>query len=186
MEDVTNYEVRHNVPQDGGGMLNQKGSPVGDSLSFRGSAMLDLPSPPPKPTEEKVIQKIQDLCQLIAENGPGYEDLVRQNESGNPEFEFVFAGDPGSEAAIAHKYFLWKKKCVFASKFNEGKSDSPLRPSQTVLTMQPNQLEVASRTYSPADSDMEMEGRVVQLNSILLPNVYNSLNLFKLFIFGVM
>lgn len=138
----TTYQVRHNVPQFDGSLI-QEGSP-----------------PPPKPTEEKVVQKIEDLCQLIAKNGPGYEDLVRQNEFGNPEFEFLFAGDPGSDAAIAHDYFLWtKNKCMLACKLNERRSESPLRTSGTDSSPQSNHLEVASRTYSPADSDMEMEGR---------------------------
>lgn len=127
---------------------------------FDGSLIQEGSPSPPKPTEEKVVQKIEYLCQLIAKNGPDYEDMVRQNESGNPEFEFLFAGDPGSDAEIAHEYFLWtKKKCMLACKLNEKRSESPLRTSGTDSSLQSNHLEVASRTYSPPDSDMEMEGR---------------------------
>ena len=39
----------------------------------------------------------------------------------NPEFAFLFGGESGSEAAIAHEYFLWmKKKCVLEYQIPEG------------------------------------------------------------------
>ncbi|KAF2282312.1 hypothetical protein GH714_043841 [Hevea brasiliensis] len=38
----------------------------------------------------KIVQKIEDLCQLIAKNGSSYEDMARLKESGNPEFKFLF------------------------------------------------------------------------------------------------
>ncbi|XP_048228487.1 serine/arginine repetitive matrix protein 2-like isoform X1 [Ricinus communis] len=99
-------------------------------------------APPPKPAEE-IVQKIEELCQLIAKNGSSYEDMSRQKENENPLFKFLFGGEPGSEAAIAHGYFLWmKKRC---------KLDGIEHAMPT------NHSTVATEAHSPANSDMEME-----------------------------
>ncbi|KAL5815727.1 hypothetical protein ACOSQ4_026368 [Xanthoceras sorbifolium] len=154
--------IRSNVPLDDG-YSNQEQVQLGDGLSSRGSVMLDLPPPPPKPTDERVVQKIEELCQLIANKGLHSEDLVRQNELGNPEFQFLFAGDPGSEGAISHEYFLWmKKKYNLACHLDEVKSDSHVRPLGINSLMQPDLSIVASGSYSPADSDMEMEDDITR------------------------
>ncbi|XP_050220792.1 uncharacterized protein LOC126671121 isoform X2 [Mercurialis annua] len=99
-------------------------------------------SPPPKPAEE-TVQKIEELCQLIAKNGSSYEDMVRQQETKNPSFKFLFGGELGSEAAVGHEYFLWMKK-----KYElEG----------VVFAMPTNPMVVATVSQSLTDYDMEME-----------------------------
>lgn len=103
---------------------------------------------PPKPKEERIVQKIEDFCQLIAKDGSSYEEMARLKEYENPEFKFLFGGEPESEAAIAHEYFLWKKKQSLLA----CESDR-IQPA-----MSTNRSMVTTEPHSPADSDMEMEG----------------------------
>ncbi|XP_027359624.1 uncharacterized protein LOC113868341 isoform X2 [Abrus precatorius] len=106
---------------------------------------------PPKPTEEKTVKKIEALCQLIAANGADVEDKTRRDEFRNPEYAFLFGGDPGSEAAISHTYFLWmKKKYNLDTEWHEKKRESPMVDSSG------KQYHMHVATVS-ADSDMEME-----------------------------
>lgn len=145
---------------------NHKGRIDGEVRSPSGGKLkLDIPPPPPKPTEEKVVQNIEILCRYIAKNGPGFEDKIRQKEFGNPEFEFLFGGEPASEAAAAHKYFLWmKNKYSSGCKFHEGQqhSESPLRPSGDDYSMKSYSMMDAFVSSSPADSDMDMEDDITQ------------------------
>lgn len=133
-------------------------------FSPRKNFNLDLPPPPLKPKEERVTRKIEVLCQYIARNGPRFEDMTRKVELGNPEFEFLFGGVPGSEAAVAHEYFLWmKKKC------GKQHSDSSLRTFQEEQhndsrLFQTESLMDAGLSQSPADSDMDMEDDITQIN----------------------
>lgn len=130
-----------------------------DELLSTRNAMLDLPPPPCRPTEDKIVQKIEALCQLIAGNGPGIEDKTRQDEHKNPEYAFLFGGDPGTEAAISHEFFLWmKKKCILEHEWHDEKSESQLRPLAVNSLRQHDHRNVATECNFPADSDMEMEG----------------------------
>ncbi|KAF2312872.1 hypothetical protein GH714_040929 [Hevea brasiliensis] len=130
---------------------NELNYPGGDGLSLNGIVASDVPCPP-KPAEEKIVQKIEEFCQLIAKNGSSYEDIARLKGSENPEFKFLFGGEPSSEAAIAHEYFLWmKKQCLLASK-----SDG-IQPE-----MSTNHLMLTTEIHSPADSDMEMEDDITR------------------------
>lgn len=132
-----------------------------EASSSIASVMVDSP-PPPKPTDERIVQKVEVLCQFIAKNGPEFEDKARQNEFGKPGFEFLFGGEPGSEAAIAHDYFMWrKKKCSLAVQAHEQhkQRDSPLRPLELESSVRPNLLVDQDASHSAADSDMEMEGK---------------------------
>lgn len=163
--DVASKDARHNaLMHDGSQSLAARsscevGSLAGDGSSFDGSMRLDLPPSPPKPIEEKTVQKIEALCQDIAKNGPNVEVITFQNESRNPEFGFLFGGEPGSEAAIAHEYFQWlKRKCILAYKVHEDKRESALRPFTNESSSQPNYFMASAGCTSPADSDMEMEG----------------------------
>ena len=116
-----------------------------------------LPPSPPKPKDDRIVKKIEVLCQLIADNGPSFEDTTRQKEFGNPEFDFLFGGEPGSESAIAHEYFLrMKMKYSLASKNIEITEKSPLRYLR--IEPQSENLTASAASLSPANSDMEMEG----------------------------
>lgn len=161
-------EVILNQSKDDGPMhddsSNWEGGTGHGASSSEKSVMVD-PPPPPKPTDERILQKIEVLCQFIAKNGPDFEDKARKNESGNPEFAFLFGGEPGSEAAIAHDYFLWmKKKRALAVKAHEWhkQRDSPLRPLEVESSVQPNLLMDPDASHSAADSDMEMEDDMSQ------------------------
>ncbi|KAK2989338.1 hypothetical protein RJ640_015049 [Escallonia rubra] len=134
--------------------------PSNRSLPSGGNLNLDLTPPPLKPTDEKIARKIEVLCQYISKNGPGFEDMTRQNELGNPEFQFLFGGERGSEAAAGHEYFLWmKKKYSLASRLHERQqhSDSSWGPSGVDSSLQLNSAMDAELPPSPADSDMDME-----------------------------
>lgn len=162
---LDHVETRHNaLMHDSSQSLAARsacevGSLAGDGSSFDESMRLDLPPPPLKPTEEKTVQNIEALCEDIAKNGPDVEVITIQNESRNPEFGFLFGGEPGSEAAIAHEYFQWlKKKCILAYKVQEDKRESALRPLTNDSLSRPNHIMASVSCTSPADSDMEMEG----------------------------
>lgn len=99
----------------------------------------DIPPPPPPPRDEKTVKKIEVLCQYIAKNGDKFEHMTCQKEIGNPEFEFLFGGVPGSQAAISHEYFKWMKKICISSKLLEPERNRDL-------------------SHSPTGSDMDMEG----------------------------
>ncbi|KAL3016117.1 hypothetical protein AAZX31_06G194900 [Glycine max] len=107
--------------------------------------------PPPKPTKEKTLEKIEALCQLIAEKGADIEDKIRQDEFQNPEYAFLFGGDPGTEAAISHTYFLWMKK-----KYNLDTGWHEKKRQSDIVYSSGEQYHLHVTTVS-ADSDMEME-----------------------------
>lgn len=118
---------------------------------------IDIHPAPPKPADEKITRRIETLCQFIAKNGPGFEDMARTRESANPEFKFLFGGEPGSDAAVAHEYYQWaKKKYTFGDKLREDASN--LRPSEADISVQSKPFIMTSVAHPNSDSDMEMEG----------------------------
>ncbi|MED6196808.1 hypothetical protein PIB30_050780 [Stylosanthes scabra] len=128
----------------------------------------NLDPPQPLPSEEKSVKKIEALCQLIAENGPDIEDKIRREEFQNPEYQFLFGGEPGTEAAISHAYFLWmKKKCNLEDRWHEKKIESQLRPLSVDSTGPPYHLHIATES---ADSDMEMEDDITLSDKDQGPN----------------
>ncbi|KAK9267020.1 hypothetical protein L1049_025289 [Liquidambar formosana] len=162
-----NMSMRDDHINHEGGANSDVGSFVKDGSSSKESGLLNLPSPPTKPTEEKIVQNIEILCQFIARNGPGFEDMARKKECGNPEFVFLIGGEPGSEAAIAHEYFMWmKNKCILEFKLRKGNelSGSPSRPLEVESSMQADRLTDAGAPTSPADSDMDMEDDIIQFD----------------------
>ena len=71
--------VRHIAP-DHVGNLSQEGGSGYEVGPLVRDGTSDLPPPPPKPTEEKFVQKIEGLCQLIAKNGHDIEDMTCRSE----------------------------------------------------------------------------------------------------------
>lgn len=47
---------------------------------------------------------VDKTASFVARNGPEFESRIRQNELGNPKFNFLTQGDP------YHKYYLLKVK----------------------------------------------------------------------------
>ncbi|KAK7304230.1 hypothetical protein RJT34_15361 [Clitoria ternatea] len=134
-------------------------APVPDSDSNRDGGICreladadrDEDLPPPKPMEEKTVRKIEAFCQLMAENGADIEDKIRRDEFQNPEYAFLFGGDPGTVAAISHAYFLWIKKTYnLDTGWHEKKRESEIVDSSG------KQYHLHVATVS-GDSDMEME-----------------------------
>ncbi|XP_061351967.1 uncharacterized protein LOC133296938 [Gastrolobium bilobum] len=147
--------VHNSDPNQDSGSCREVAVAYRDELLSTRSMTLDLPPPPPRPTEEKNVQKIEALCQLIAENGADIEDKIRQDEFQNPEYAFLFGGDPGTEAAISNAYFLWmKKKCNLEPRWHGKNSESQLTPLVVDSSGKQFNLHVATGS---ADSDMEME-----------------------------
>ncbi|PON70563.1 Zinc finger, CCCH-type [Parasponia andersonii] len=153
-----NASMHDNSQNLEGGSFCEVGSLPRNVPVVAGNEMLNLSPPPSKPTEAKTIQRIEDLCQLIAKNGPGVEDVTRQKEYGNPEYEFLLGGEPGSEAAIGHEYFLWlKNKCLLTTKSHEGHREPAFMPLQVGSLTQPEPLMASAGFTLSDDSDMEME-----------------------------
>ena len=140
-----------------GGIGLVMGSKVDNEILSDKDYVQVLPPSPPKPKDDRIVRKIEVLCQLIASNDSSFEDATRHKEFGNPEFQFLFGGEPGSESAIGHEYFLWmKKKYSLACKNKEMKEKFPSRS----LSIEPQSeyLTVSAASISPANSDMEMGG----------------------------
>ncbi|KAK4779415.1 hypothetical protein SAY86_006943 [Trapa natans] len=140
-------------------------SAVGSGFIVAGGFAENVHAAPPKPTDKRVIQNIEILCQFIAKNGLGFEDMARKRESQNPEFKFLFGGEPGTEAGIAHDYFQWlKKKYCSTVNFPEGENHAPSQNSEICSPRQPEKLTLASISDACADSDMEMEDDITLSN----------------------
>ncbi|XP_039158141.1 serine/arginine repetitive matrix protein 2 isoform X2 [Eucalyptus grandis] len=124
---------------------------------------IDIRPAPPKPADEKIVKRIETLCQFIAKNGSGFEDMARTRESANPEFKFLFGGEPGSDAAVAHEYYQWaKKKYTFGDKLHEGSLN--VRPSEADSSVQSKPFTMTSVAHPDSDSDMEMEDDITQVD----------------------
>ncbi|XP_021757168.1 uncharacterized protein LOC110722209 [Chenopodium quinoa] len=141
-------------------------TPISDEdESLKQSVLLDLPPPPPKPADENVVRNIEVLCQFIAKNGPEFEEMACKKEYGNPEFNFLVGGDPGSEASCAHEYFLWmKKKCGLVNDLHkvQGRRDLSHMYGDCEPSAGPNSVPNVRTSQSPADSDVDMEDDITQ------------------------
>lgn len=82
----------------------------------------------PPPEVRNIVDK---TASFVARNGPEFESRIRQNELGNPKFNFLNTGDP------YHAYYQHKVK-----EFKEGKGSEPAAPTPAV----PQQKTVASAT----------------------------------------
>ncbi|KAL8150626.1 hypothetical protein V2J09_020434, partial [Rumex salicifolius] len=147
-DDASNYVLDTKVVE---------ASTIESGISSMPSDTLDVPTPPPRPTNEKTLRNIEILCQYISQNGPAFEDMARQKESGNLAFQFLFGGEPGSEAATEREYYLWMKNklCLGQSKSNLLLKD---KHDENRSSVEPNK----DPTYSLTDSDMDMEDDIIQ------------------------
>lgn len=148
---------------------SEKDSPVVDGSSLKADVSADISSPPPKPAEEEIVRNIEVLCQFIAKIGPEFENMARTKEAGNPKFAFLFGGEPGSDAAVAHGYFLWmKRKCELEYKLHHGteQNDPVSRPSQEHSVLHDGPVDRAA-SVSPALSDIDMEDDIGLLDKDL-------------------
>ncbi|KAJ4961322.1 hypothetical protein NE237_021232 [Protea cynaroides] len=160
MEDVPVHDDSQNAEGTSFGKME---SLAEYGFSTRGEATTDILPPPPKPPAEEVVRKIEVLCQFIAKNGPDFEDMARKREFGNPEFAFLFGGEPGSGAAIAHDYFQWmKRKSLSESKPCNVPGQSNLLPRTLEIKYSPQHCISTDEdaSGSQANSDMDMEDDV--------------------------
>ncbi|KAL5723231.1 hypothetical protein ACHQM5_006654 [Ranunculus cassubicifolius] len=117
--------------------------------------------PPPKPAAIETVRQIETLCQYIAKNGSGFEVTVRAKQHGNPKFAFLFGGEPGSEAAVAHEYFQWtKRNCLN----EEVKMPNGCEPSKVESSTCQSGHSNEDACDSAAESDMDMEDDSHQFN----------------------
>lgn len=107
-------------------------------------------SPPTRPAED-VVHNIETLCKFMVNVGPQFENLARMKEANNPSFSFLFGGEPGSAAAIGYDYFKWMKR-----KYRFESDNSELGFSTQGSALQNSGGE--SKSSSPAESDMDMDG----------------------------
>ncbi|XP_039291007.1 splicing factor 3A subunit 1 [Nilaparvata lugens] len=107
----------------------------------------------PPPEVRNIVDK---TASFVARNGPEFESRIRQNELGNPKFNFLSFGDP------YHAYYQHKVK-----EFREGKGQEPVAPSAVALpkaptlTVQSKQQEflskVSEQPFVPKDPPAEFE-----------------------------
>ncbi|KAJ8955651.1 hypothetical protein NQ314_006860 [Rhamnusium bicolor] len=96
----------------------------------------------PPPEVRNIVDK---TASFVARNGPEFEALIRQNELGNPKFNFLNTGDP------YHAYYQHKVK-----DFREGKGQEPsigLNQAISKLTVTPSaqqkQQEILKQVEQP-------------------------------------
>ncbi|XP_046387283.1 splicing factor 3A subunit 1 [Ischnura elegans] len=109
----------------------------------------------PPPEVRNIVDK---TASFVARNGPEFEARIRQNELGNPKFNFLNAGDP------YHAYYQHKVK-----EFKEGKGQEPtlggglpsVPPQKTVtVAAQLKQQEILKQVeqpFVPKDPPSEFE-----------------------------
>lgn len=104
----------------------------------------------PPPEVRNIVDK---TASFVARNGPEFESRIRQNELGNPKFNFLNFGDP------YHAYYQHKVK-----EFKEGKGQEPTLGSglgKTVnLTAHQKQQEILKQVeqpFIPKDPPIEFE-----------------------------
>ncbi|KAL1517163.1 hypothetical protein ABEB36_000962 [Hypothenemus hampei] len=79
----------------------------------------------PPPEVRNIVDK---TASFVARNGPEFEARIRQNELGNPKFNFLNAGDP------YHAYYEHK-----VNEFKEGKAQEPIAQGISKLTVSASQ-----------------------------------------------
>lgn len=105
----------------------------------------------PPPEVRNIVDK---TASFVARNGPEFESRIRQNELGNPKFNFLNFGDP------YHAYYQHKVK-----EFKEGKGQEPtfnssaLAKSVNVTAHQKQQeiLKQVEQPFIPKDPPTEFE-----------------------------
>ncbi|KAG8237922.1 hypothetical protein J437_LFUL017451 [Ladona fulva] len=109
----------------------------------------------PPPEVRNIVDK---TASFVARNGPEFEARIRQNELGNPKFNFLNAGDP------YHAYYQHKVK-----EYKEGKGQEPslsgslptIPPQKTVTAAaqlkQQEILKQVEQPFVPKDPPAEFE-----------------------------
>lgn len=122
----------------------------------------DLSSSPAKPADEEMVRNIEVLCRFIVNVGPDFENLARNKEVGNPQFAFLFGGEPGSHAAIGYEYFQWMKRKCLSEKNSLTNQERSVPHSRALETWNSSQCidHEEGAVVSPSVSDMDMEGKL--------------------------
>lgn len=85
---------------------------------------------------------VDKTANFVARNGPEFESRIRQNELGNPKFNFLNFGDP------YHAYYQHKVK-----EFKEGKGQEPTTgtgiPKGVNFTAHQKQQEILKQVEQP-------------------------------------
>lgn len=80
-------------------MANESNMDQNNEPTMSGTVKFGLIYPPPE-----VRNIVDKTASFVARNGPEFEARIRQNELGNPKFNFLSAGDP------YHAYYQHKVK----------------------------------------------------------------------------
>ncbi|XP_001607229.1 splicing factor 3A subunit 1 [Nasonia vitripennis] len=91
----------------------------------------------PPPEVRNIVDK---TASFVARNGPEFESRIRQNELGNPKFNFLNGGDP------YHSYYQHKVK-----EFKEGRGQEPTigAPKGVNLSAHQKQQEILKQVEQP-------------------------------------
>ncbi|XP_014223741.1 splicing factor 3A subunit 1 [Trichogramma pretiosum] len=101
--------VQQPPPQLNGQEPTPPGQEVTENAAPTSQPIVGIIYPPPE-----VRNIVDKTASFVARNGPEFESRIRQNELGNPKFNFLNVGDP------YHSYYQHKVK-----DFKEGKGQEP-------------------------------------------------------------
>ncbi|KAL2650442.1 hypothetical protein R1flu_018570 [Riccia fluitans] len=132
--------------------------------SFRSEPNCEPPPPPPAPKDAEVLKNLELLACFVVKNGPRFEDMARYKQADNPKFAFLFGGQRGTEAAIGHDYYEWKKvQLAWEERLKTVSTEQSGVSTETGVPDLRREGDVSATQLShevpgsPAGSDMEME-----------------------------
>lgn len=106
----------------------------------------------PPPEVRNIVDK---TANFVARNGPEFESRIRQNEIGNPKFNFLSHGDP------YHSYYQHRVKDIREGKVKDAPPPVPKQPTLATATQQKQQelLKQAAteQPFVPKDPPKEFE-----------------------------
>lgn len=96
------------------------------TTSAQSPAHLPPPPPfscPPRPNDPEVVRNIEVLAAFVVKHGAQFEQMAQTKKAEDPKFTFLVGGSPGTEAAVGHEFYEWKKKCLQQQIFAQDGSD---------------------------------------------------------------
>eukprot|EP00249_Psilotum_nudum_P022724 c28624_g2_i1 orf=167-4159(+) len=122
--------------------------------------------PPSKmPSDPEIVKNIEVLASFVVKNGPEFELMARAKQAGDPKFAFLFEGESGTEAAVGHEYYNWKKHIIGLQIRQEIENGVGKRPENRTASESSHRVNgIRSKcvgpkelSASPTASDMDME-----------------------------
>ncbi|KAE8748975.1 hypothetical protein FOCC_FOCC004381 [Frankliniella occidentalis] len=118
----------------------------------------EAPETPQVQPTPAVVDIVDKTASFVARNGPEFEARIRDNEQGNPKFNFLNFGDP------YHAYYQHKVKDIREGKGQDQSGTVPpgtAPPSKTVASVKEKQQELLKsaieQPFIPKDPPPELE-----------------------------